>query len=331
MSNHLPNMEQSSDNYPLQDEDEIDLRELMGTLFENKWLIIFITTLAFVIGIVKATLQTPIYQADAMLQVESSHSLMNMDPFAGGMGMEGYIPVQAEMEIIKSRMIMGATVKSLNLEIIAQAKYFPIIGKTMARRFAARNKDEISTPWLGYSDYAWGGEIIEVDTLDMPASWVGEQLTLIAGNKGQFKLFDIDEQLVAEGEVGKPIDKTIEGESTPFRMFVSILKARPGTHFYVTRQSHKSAMESLMGNMSVAEKGRDIGILSFTMMSASPSLAMQTLNEVANIYVRMNVEKKSAEAQNTLEFLEKQLPIIKTQLETATDELNEYRLEKRVR
>ncbi|WP_269844776.1 polysaccharide biosynthesis tyrosine autokinase [Methyloprofundus sedimenti] len=320
-------MEHTTGNYPLQDEDEIDLRELIGTLLENKWLIILITIIAFVIGIVKVTLETPIYQADAMLQVESSQSMM-IDPFAEGMGIGGNTPVQAEMEIIKSRMIMGATVTSLNLEIVAEAKYFPVIGAAMARRFEAGNKDMLAAPWLGFSDYAWGGEIIQVDTLDMPASWIDIPITLIAGKNGQFKLFDMDEQFVTDGEVGKPVSITVDGGDTALRIFVSILKARPGTHFIVLKQSQVSAMEDLIESFSVAEKGRDIGILSFTMLSASPSRAMQTLNEVANIYVRMNVEKKSAEAQKTLEFLEKQLPTIKSQLEVATDELNEYRLKK---
>jgi len=328
MSNNFSNIEQSSANYQLQDEDEIDLRDIIGTLLENKWLIILMTTIALLIGIVKATLETPIYQADAMLQVESSQSMMAMDPLALAGGGNGYTPVEAEMEIIKSRMIMGATVTSLNLEIVAQAKYFPYIGKTMARRFEAGHKDKLAAPWLDYSDYAWGGERIKVDTLDFPTGWIGQQLTLIAGKNGQFKLFDRDKQFITDGEVGKPVNMIIAGEDSPLRIFVSILKARPGTHFSLQRQSHISAMQSLMGNFSVTEKGRSIGILSFTMTSESPSIAMQTLNEVANIYVRMDIEKKSAEAQKTFEFLEQQLPIIKSQLELATDELNEYRLKK---
>ena len=54
-------------------------------------------------------------------------------------------------------------------------------------------------------------------------------------------------------------------------------------------------------------------------------LAAQTLNEVAKIYVKQNVEQKSKESQNTLEFLDKQLPLIKDQLEAATSALNDFR------
>ncbi|WP_428353660.1 polysaccharide biosynthesis tyrosine autokinase [Methyloprofundus sp.] len=329
MVDNFSKIEQTPDNDQFNDEG-INLRELIGTLLENKGLIISITAIAVVIGIVKAILQVPIYQADAMLQVEPTRSsMMSQDPFSGmGGGGYGYVPVGAEMVVIKSRMVMGATVDRLNLEVVSYPKYFPVIGRAMARSFAAQNLDKLASPWLNLSEYAWGGEVIKVDTLDVPDSWIGRALTLIAGKEGYFELVDSAGNVIVNGEVGKPVDKKITGENNSLRLFVSVLKARSGTHFTLLRQSHISAIWGLIGSLSVAEKGQGLGILSFTMNSASPAYAMQTLNEVAQIYVRMDVEKKSVEAQNTLEFLEKQLPTIKNQLEIATDALNEYRLEK---
>lgn len=327
MSNNISNIEQTPDNFQMDDDEGLDLGEIIGTLIENKWLIISITITTVMIGLIKAFLAVPIYQADAMLQVESRRqTLMMADPLAGGGG--GYISLGAEIQIIKSRKVMGAAVTILNLDIFAQPQYFPTIGSAIARRFAASHRGQVASPWLNYSEYAWGGEVIQVDTLEVPESWIGRPLTLIAGKNGQFELFNSDGSLLSVGEVGKPVHKIIAGEDTPFRIFLSILKARSGTHFTVMKRPHSSAMRSLMGGMSVSEKGRGIGILSFTMVSASPAMAMKILNEVANIYVRMDVEKKSAEAENTMKFLEQQLPIIKNQLEIATDALNEYRLER---
>ncbi len=326
MANNFLNVAPSIDNYILQDDDEIDLKALLAVLLENKGLILLVTALAFLIGLVKITIETPIYQADGMLQVESSQSLMTMDPLAGMMN--SFTPVQAEMEIIKSRMVMGATVKKLSLDVVAQAKYFPFLGKAIARRFKAANQNKLAAPLFGYTEYAWGGEEIKVDTLELPNSWIDKPLTLVAGKNGQFSLFDSNETLIATGTVGKPVIKAVAGEDAPLAIFVSVLEARPGTHFTVIRRSLMSAINDVRRSFSVSEKGRDIGILSFTMTSASPAMAMQTLNEVVNIYVRMNVEKKSAEAQKTLEFLEEQLPLINNQLETATAALNEYRLKK---
>jgi len=316
------------DQTPDNQNDEVDLRELIGTLLENKWLIILTTLVITLLGIAKAVIDTPIYSADAMLQVEESNQpLSALEPMMDMLNTQ--LPVEGEMELIKSRMVLGSAVSSLNKEIIAEPIYFPLIGKAIARRFHLRNKSEISAPLFGYPKYAWGGEEIQVDTLDVPLSWVDEvPLTLVAGENGNFTIIDPDDQLVAEGKVGKPIDKNINNDDTPFRLFVSLLKARPGTTFILLKQSKSTAITAMTESLSVAEKGKQSGILSLSLESTSPEMAMQTLNSIANIYVRLNVEQKSEESQKTLEFLDKQLPSIKNQLEAATSALNEYRLQR---
>ena len=65
--------------------------------------------------------------------------------------------------------------------------------------------------------------------------------------------------------------------------------------------------------------------MGITVQSTNPEAAQQTLNEIANIYIRQNIEQKSAEAQKTLEFLEKQLPLLKEQVEASSAALNSYR------
>lgn len=52
-------------------DDEIDLRELLGALLDRKWLIAVTTALFMVIGLVYVVWAPPIYQAQAMVQVES--------------------------------------------------------------------------------------------------------------------------------------------------------------------------------------------------------------------------------------------------------------------
>ena len=313
---------------PEDQNDEIDLRELIGTLLDNKWLIILTTLLFTLLGIAKAIIDTPIYKADAMLQVEeSTQPLSALAPMMDLLNTQ--LPVEGEIELIKSRMVLGSAVSSLNKEIIAKPKYFPLVGKAIARRFQLRNKNQISAPLFGYPKYAWGGEQLKVDTLEVPYSWLDVAvLTLIAENNGNFKVIDIDNQLIAEGKVGKPIEKIIEGEDSPFRLFISLLKARPGTTFTLLKQSKSTAIYAMNESLSVSEKGKASGILSMTLESTSPEHAMQTLNTIANIYVRLNVEQKSEESQKTLEFLDKQLPTIKNQLEAATTALNEYRLQR---
>jgi tyrosine-protein kinase Etk/Wzc len=49
------------------------------------------------------------------------------------------------------------------------------------------------------------------------------------------------------------------------------------------------------------------------------------LDDIMNTYVRQNVERRSAEAEKTLAFLETQLPALKTQVDSAEAAYNNYR------
>ena len=307
-----------------QDDDEIDLGELLGILIDGKWLIILVTLISFAFGIAKAFLGNPVYKTDAMLQVnETSQTLTGLDPFTDLM--DNKMPVMAEIEVIKSRMILGEAVTNLDLDIVAKPKYFPIIGNAIARRFEQRNQDNVvSKPLFEQSLYAWGGETIQVETLTIPVSWEDKELILVAGTKGRFQLI-YDDALIFEGEVGKVASKQLADNQEPIGIFVSLLKSRPDTQFSIIRQSKSSAINQLKRDLTVSEKGKNTGILELTMESYSPSSAVKVLNEIANIYVQQNVEHKSAESQKTLAFLEKQLPILKEQLEAANNILNEYK------
>ncbi|MDI1232158.1 MAG: polysaccharide biosynthesis tyrosine autokinase [Methylobacter sp.] len=307
-----------------QEDDEIDLGELIATIVDGKYLIAIITLVFLTLGVAKALIDTPIYKADAMLQIEeklnSLQALASVSSLVGGQE-----PASAEIEIIKSRKVLGEAVKNLNLDIIAKPTYFPKIGAAIARRFQQQNiTDQVSAPLFGLDQYAWGGESIRIDTFSTPASWVDKELILIAGEQGHFTLVD-DNQLILEGEVGKPLIEQLADNQQTLTLFVSLLKARPGTQFTLMKKSLASGINDLSENLAVVEKGKSTGILSFTFESNSPTAAARTLNEVANIYVKQNVEQKSEEAQNTLEFLDKQLPAIKEQLEAATTALNDFR------
>jgi len=307
-------------------EDEINLGELFGVLLEGKWLILAITLCVFGLGVAKALIDSPIYQADGLLQIkENSKPMPGLESLTGFMNND--TPVMAEIELLKSRMILGKVIENLNLNLKAAPSYFPLAGEAIARYFANRNQDTLASPVFDLSHYAWGGEIIQVDSFSVPAHLEDKIFILQAGETGTFKLL-FDDQLILEGEVGKPANVMLESHEQPISIFIPILKSRPGTHFTVMRISQNQALKSLRESITVTEKGKGTGILSLTVESFSPQVAVQILNEIANIYLQQNVEEKSAESQKTLTFLEQQLPAIKEQLDTATDALNEYRKRK---
>jgi len=67
--------------------DEIDLRQLLGTLLDHKWWIAGITGAFFAASVAYALLATPIYRADAVVQVESKMpSLPGLANFTQSLG-----------------------------------------------------------------------------------------------------------------------------------------------------------------------------------------------------------------------------------------------------
>ena len=103
------------------------------------------------------------------------------------------------------------------------------------------------------------------------------------------------------------------------------MKATAGQRFELGKMERLDAIDKFKGAFDVKEKGKKTGILEFSYQDIYPDRATKILNEIATSYLRQNVEQRNAEAQKTLEFLEKQLPDIKAQMDSSLLKFNTYR------
>jgi tyrosine-protein kinase Etk/Wzc len=300
---------------------EIDLMALFGALLDRKYFIIGLTTLFMFVGVVYAMLSTPVYQATAMIQVEDSgSSVPGLDDMAGMF--ESTSTAVTEIELLKSRSVIGEAVDTLKLDVIAEPNLFPFIGSRSFRKFAPINDGDLAEPSFGASSYAWGGETIDVFRFDVPKSAIGIEFTLVALDNNAVALLNGDGEQILKGKVGQELT------SSKFSLTVRTLHARPGTEFTITRQDRLNTILDLQAAIGASEKGKDSGIIDLSLQSDNPSYAEKVLDKVAAIYVRRNVERNSAEAQKSLEFLEVQLPEIKKQLEFAEQRFNDYQIKR---
>ncbi|WPN56136.1 polysaccharide biosynthesis tyrosine autokinase [Pseudomonas sp. P9_31] len=299
------------------DNDEIDLLGLFGTLIDHKWLIAAITGAFMVTGAAYAVLATPVYQANALLQVEAKkNDLLGFSDVSSMLGKES--PSATEIELIKSRAVIGKTVDELKLAIIVEPSYFPIIGEFIARRFKSANPDEVASPWLGMTSYAWGGESLKIARLELPQDKLAKKLTFIAGENGTFQLFDESDELLVEGQVGEVVDQR------GVKLLVEELRANPGTRFRIVRKPRLTSILDYQEALDVIERGKESGIIGLALESTEPELAVKILNKISELYVEQNVQRTSAEAAQSLEFLKEQLPQVKNDLEKAGNALNSY-------
>ncbi|TMN76653.1 MULTISPECIES: polysaccharide biosynthesis tyrosine autokinase [unclassified Pseudoalteromonas] len=300
---------------------EIDLMALLGALLDRKYFIAGITALFMFIGVVYAVLSTPVYQATAMIQVEESGGTVpGFDDMAGMF--EGAPSAVTEIELLKSRSVIGEAVDSLKLDIVAEPKLFPFIGNRAYRKFTPMKKGDLAEPSFGASSYAWGGESIDVFRFDVPRSAVGREFTLVALKGDRFALLSDDGEQILAGKVGQELT------SGKFHLTIRSLNARVGTEFTIKQKNRLNTVLELQTSIMANEKGRDSGIVNLSLQSEQPHFAKIVLDKVSAIYVRRNVERNSAEAQKSLEFLEVQLPEIKKQLEYAEQRFNDYQIKR---
>lgn len=300
----------------LANEDDIDLGALIATLKASRHLILGCVAGALLIGGTHAFFAQSIYQVDALIQVEDSKGVA----LSGSVkDLDGLLDTKSlaatETELLRSRLVLGQTVSSLGLDISAQPRLLPKIGPALARR-------HLQLLPAGMFGYGTGSERIDVARLEVPKAWVGRSLTLTLIGNGKFSVKSPDGNTLGTGFVGKEfMVATVDG----FGLFVRELTGAPGTKFDLIRLPRLAAISALNSGFSAYEKGKQSGLLVLSLRSPDPELAVKALNNIATYYVRQNVERKSAEASQTLKYLEESLPETKRELDMAEMRYNTYR------
>ncbi|PAA26215.1 tyrosine-protein kinase [Pseudomonas fragi] len=301
------------------DNDEIDLMGLLGTLIDHKWLIASVTGVFMAAGVAYALLATPVYQANALIQVEAKkNDMLGFSDIGSMLGKES--PSATEIELIKSRRNIGAAVDNLKLDIEVEPNYFPLIGEFVARRFKPDAENPVASPLLGMNSFAWGGEHLKLADLQLPQELLGTDLTLVAGEGGSFTLLDEDSNVLVKGQVGQVY------EQNGVKVQVESLQANPGTTFEVVRYPRLTTILNYQKDLDVSERGKESGMVALALESPEPETAIRTLNEIARLYVQQNIERTSAEAAQSLGFLKDQLPQVRKDLEKAENALNAFQI-----
>lgn len=302
------------------DSDEIDLRELAGIFIDNKWLIASVTAISCALGIAYAMLSPPVYQAQAVVQVESKMpSIPGLSELSSlGLG-EGSSEATTEIALITSRSVIGQAVDELKLTTVVEPYRFPLVGNNFARRFQIQSDGHVAPPFMGLSRFGWGGEQVDIFRFDVPEVFYGEEMTLIAGNKpGEFTLLDPSGNQLLSGKAGE--SASADGVVLDIRA----ISANAGTRFAITKHRRLNVIANLQNEIKAAEQGKESGILRLSYEHDDAQFAETFLQKVAEAYVIQNVDRNSAQASSQLKFVKEQLPEIRQQVEAAQAAMNTY-------
>ncbi|HHK9776050.1 TPA: polysaccharide biosynthesis tyrosine autokinase [Klebsiella pneumoniae] len=281
------------------DADEIDLGRLIGEFIDHRKLIISVTSLFTLVALIYAIFATPIYQADALIQVEQKQAnaiLSNLSQM-----LPDSQPQSApEIALIRSRMILGKTVDDLNLQARVKQKYLPLLGRGFAR-LSGDKPGSLSISRL----------YIPENGNDIP------EISLIVKDKNNFSVSVGD--FILNGKVGELLDE--RGIS----LKVDEISAKPGSEFLITYVSRLKAIADLQDDVSVTDQGKDTGMLTLSLSGDNPVLIERILNSISENYLAQNIARQAAQDAKSLEFLSKQLPQVRSDLDQAEDKLNQYR------
>ena len=300
---------------------EINLGALLDILLQYVWVIISVFVVIFAIGVGYVTFATPIYRADALIQVEDNKPSMlsGIQNIANALGTSSN-PVTGEIEILLSREVLFKAISGIQADIQIRPKFFPVVGAWYARVFGKNPAD--STAPFNLNEYAWGKERLRLDSLEFSDGSAGEVFYFRARENG----FDIEDEtgkVLTSGQVGRLFE--FKADNATVKGSVSLLNARPGVVFQVQKVSPVKAYKAISSRLKIEEATRQSGIIRVSYEDSDADFAQRLVNAISKAYLLQNVERRSAEADQSLKFLNTQMPEIKKSVEQAEDALTTFR------
>ncbi len=311
---------------PLKDEqngDTIDVAKNLLALMEYRWMILGIALLAMLVGAAYAFIARPVFEANILIQVDENVAQTKNNFLTDLSGtFDKKTGVTTEMEVLRSRNVLSRVVDNTHSYISVKPNYFPVIGSWVARL----NKG-ISTPglagWNSFEGYVWGAEQATVPLFNVPDRLKGKDFILTAQGNNRYRVQQPDQGI----DFISRINETIKVPSAhgDMELLVTSMAANPGAQFILTRSFEVEAIEKLEKSLKIAEKGKQSNIINVRLEGADPKEVSTIVNEVGREYIRQTFDYKADEAEKSLSFLNKQLPVLKQELENAEARYNKVR------
>lgn len=296
-------------------EEEIDLKEIIGSLLRYKKSMIGVTLGILLLSIFIASSKTDIYQADLTLQVQDTSSQGPGDFMSAALGTQGS-NLGNEIAIFKSRFIAKKVLEKVQVG----TRYYSAEGFKSVELYK-------QAPFIVQA-YGIGEKLI------------GYEFQLQALDAGHFRLslkptFSMKFAAFFGSDSAASMIKltTFEGVFSYgsiithplFKLKVTqIANMSTGSYaFTVTPDEMMYGMiQSSLNITPAAEKG---SILILSYQDNVPQRAQDVLNAIAEAYEKQNIKIKSESAEKTLSFIDEQLAAVNEGLQKSAINLKDYK------
>ncbi len=301
-------------------EDSIDLKELFFSLIAQWKIIACCVILSLICALLYLRITTDTYSVDAMVQVEDSKGaasaalLGDLSKVTGGISQKS--PADPEIEILKSRMVLGQVIHNLNLDIKIKDNQSGLIDKLISQD---KSKIEYRHESVVYNNL---NASLIIQEFKVPEYYFDKPLKLEFKDTNQFTLMYKD-QVVFNGQLNKK--NILNSNKGLWQVQINAQGNLKDQSYTLTKLALLTAVNQFNSIYSVNEKGKMTGVIGLSYLGQDPEHITQVLNNVLNVYHEQNIERKSLESKQTLAFLERQLPELRKQLEDSEIKFNQFR------
>jgi capsular exopolysaccharide synthesis family protein len=305
------------------EEDEIDLRELFSIIRNNLGKLIFITLLVVVLASIYLYFAKPIYSSSVTIALDNQaeNKLKNILPNDMFLDTKTKERLQLAKVTIQSKKFIKTIIDKVNID----KEYFL---KTNFR------KNEVNK----FTD-------IKLNIKCKDDNLYGQFFEIIPINNNKFKLkIDINTEEFKFNynkicKYNKKIDnkyfslKVIKlNKKSPFidsleSKIINLFHDKTITdliepRYYFRVFSKKSQIDTIVENMSVSDLSDSI--LKIEYRDNMPIQTKEVVEEIAKSYIEYTLENRTSELEQTLEFLDKQIIDIQSNLKRRGSELKKY-------
>jgi tyrosine-protein kinase Etk/Wzc len=305
-----------------------NLRGTFNTLLQNLPLVAIAFLAALALGLLYLMLAPSVYRVDSLVQLDDRKQASNLASNNNNQGAGALqfpsTPLLGEIDILRSRELLLKAVAASGADIdIEVANRLPLVGRPYARWHATNEEGGVAPAPLGLRSFAWGGERLSLATFEVPSGYLDRTFTLI-GNGAAWQLNDDDGQTVAQGTVGKMATFALDGQ--PARVLVAQLLGAPGVRFTLERHSPSVIYEDLLKRkLQISESTRQSGVIRLVYETNDRERGVRLLDELTRNYIQYTIQRRTSEAEQSLRFVEEQLPSLRKQLDASEHALATFR------
>ena len=296
--------------------DEIRIADLLTQVLARKWLVIACTLAGVLIGVFIGQLPPDQYRASALVHLERRTQGIQLPEILVGTGFSqsGGQRIATESHIIRSRFTLGPVADALNLDWRLEPRRFPVIGHMAERRAWPQIPNWIAPQYTRYGDSITLG-LLEVD---QPLVNRRATLTVTGPDRFEARLRGFD---AVTGRVGETVQP-----APGFRFRIAQMSLPEGRVLSLWRSGDIAATGRVRRGLRISERApRNSGIIDFIYIGGDRDLSVDVANAVTRSYQRQNLNRRAAEIDQSVAFIEEQIPQAREATARAAEALRAFR------